>query len=114
MKQAKEAAKELNQRIQSSEEYKTYQSCLCKLKEASELYRQTQEFRRRNHELQNSTGEGNLYDEVFNLVKEYDTILQESVVADFLQAEQRLCACMQDVYKLMSENIQLDYEFLEK
>lgn len=114
MQQAIELAGRLNKQIQSSEEYKRYLETDRRLKENIELYGRYNEFRRRNYELQYSEGDSNLYDEVFNLVKEYDTILQEPIVSDFILAEQRLCAMMREVYQALSEGLELDYEYLER
>lgn len=114
MKQAIELAGRLNERIKNSEEYQRYVKTDRQLKAEPELYERYNEFRRRNYDLQFSEGDSNLYDEVFNLVKEYDTILQDSVVNDFILAEQRLCAMMQEVYAVLSEGLELDYEYLEK
>lgn len=114
MKQAIELAGRLNERIKNSEEYQRYVKTDRQLKAEPELYDRYNEFRRRNYDLQFSEGDSNLYDEVFNLVKEYDTILQDSVVNDFILAEQRLCAMMREVYAVLSEGLELDYEYLEK
>lgn len=114
MHQAIEMATALNSKIQNSEEYKRYQETSAKLKECPELYQRFNEFRRRNYELQFSDGESNLYDEVFNLVKEYESILHESVVNDFRVAENRLNAMLREVYAAISDDLELDYEYLER
>lgn len=114
MQKAIELAGRLNERIKNSEEYQRYVRTDRQLKAEPELYKRYNEFRRRNYDLQFSEGDSNLYDEVFNLVKEYDTILQDSRVNDFILAEQRLCAMMREVYAVLSEGLEFDYEYLEK
>lgn len=114
MRQAIEIAEKLNERIKESEEYKTYTEAIRRLRQESELYARFNEFRRRNCELQFSEGDSNLYDEVFNLTKEYDTILQNSLVSDFMLAEQRLSVRMQEMYEVLTQGLELDYEYLEK
>lgn len=114
MQKAIELAGRLNEQIKNSEEYQRYVKTDRQLKAEPELYRRYNEFRRRNYDLQFSEGDSNLYDEVFNLVKEYDTILQDSLVNDFILAEQRLCAMMREVYAVLSEGLEVDYEYLEK
>lgn len=114
MRHAIEQAGRLNQQIKNSEEYRHYMETNQQLKKNPELYERLNEFRRRNYDLQFSEGDSNLYDEVFNLVKEYDTILQESLVNDFILAEQRFCSMMQELYSALSEGLELDYEYLEK
>lgn len=114
MQQAIKLAGRLNEQIKNSEEYRRYIETDRSLKNEPELYNRYNEFRRRNYDLQFSEGDSNLYDEVFNLVKEYDTILQDSLVNDFILAEQRLCSMMQEVYVALSDGLEFDYEYLEK
>lgn len=114
MQAAINMAQELNKELMGSEEYLRYRETNRRLKDNPELYGRYNEFRRRNCELQTSEGDSNLYDEVFNLVKEYDTILQDTRVSDFMMAEQHLCNLMQDVYNAMTQGLELDYEYLEK
>lgn len=114
MQQAIDLADKLNEKIRDSEEYKYYIETARRLKEESELYQRYNEFRKKNYELQYSEGDSNLYDEVFNLSREYDTILQDSRVNDFILAEQRFCAMMREVYRILSKELEMDYEYLEK
>lgn len=114
MQAAINMAQELNKELLGSEEYRRYRETNQRLKEDAELYGRYNEFRRRNCEMQTSEGDSNLYDEVFNLVKEYDTILQDTRVSDFVMAEQHLCNLMQEVYNAMAQGLELDYEYLEK
>lgn len=114
MKQAVALAQQLNERIKSSEEYCRYVETDRRLRQEPELYARYNEFRRRNYDLQFSEGDSNLYDEVFNLAKEYDTMLQDTLVNDFVLAEQRFCSMMQEMYMALSDGLELDYEYLEK
>lgn len=114
MQRAIEMAKALNLEIRNSEEYRRYRDTSERLKQNTDLYNRFNEFRRRNYDLQFSEGDSNLYDEVFNLVKEYEAVLQDSYVNDFLAAEQRLNALMREMYVILAEDLELDYEYLEK
>lgn len=114
MRQAIELAEKLNMQIKNSREYQHYVETDRRLRDNRELHERFDEFRRRNYELQFSEGDSNLYDEVFNLVKEYDTILQDSIVNDFVLAEQRLCSLMRELYGTLSDGLELDYDYLEK
>ncbi len=114
MRQAIELAAKLNMQIKNSREYQRYVETDRRLRDNHELHERFDEFRRRNYELQFSEGDSNLYDEVFNLVKEYDTILQDSIVNDFVLAEQRLCSLMRELYGALSEGLEFDYDYLEK
>jgi cell fate (sporulation/competence/biofilm development) regulator YlbF (YheA/YmcA/DUF963 family) len=114
MQQAIEMAESLNAQIRNSDEYKRYQETSRRLKQQPELYERFNEFRRRNYELQFSEGDADLYDEVVHLMKEYEPVLQESTVNEFRLAEQRLSVLMRNVYTVLSEDLELDYEYLEK
>lgn len=114
MQQAIEMAEALNAEIRNSEEYKRYLETSRRLKQQPELYERFNEFRRRNYDMQFSEGDSNLYDEVVNLVKEYEGMLQDSAVNDFQLAEHRLNALLREVYAALSDELELDYEYLEK
>lgn len=101
-------SKQLNEHIRQSEAYRQYLRTKQELYEEPELCRQLQEFRRRNYELQNKTGI-NPYDEVKALVTEYDVLLHNSKVSDFLQAEQMVCKMMQKVFTSITEGLEFDY-----
>lgn len=98
----------LNIRIKESKEYKRYIETKNALYMNRELSEQLKEFRRRNYELQNQK-DVNPYDEVVGLVKEYDELLHNSTVSDFLKAEQRICKMMQKVYNSIAEGLEFDY-----
>lgn len=114
MQQAIEQAITLNQRIRESGEYQNYLDTLHRLREQPDLYYRFNEFRRRNYELQFQEPDGSLYDGVLALVKEYEGVLHESVVNDFRLAEQRLNVLMREIYGILSQDLDFDYEFLEK
>ena len=73
-----------------------------------ELSRHLQEFRAKNYELQNRQGV-NPYDEMIELTREYDELLHNSVVSDFLQAEQQICKLLQRVFDSIAEGLEFDY-----
>lgn len=100
--------KQLNKRIKDTEEYRKYLNTKRALCDNIELYDKLKEFREKNYELQNRQGE-NPFDEVNDLVRDYDELLHNSVVSDFLKAEQRICKLMQQVYNSISEGLEFDY-----
>lgn len=112
MQQVLDMAETLKKEILNSEEYRRYQEADRRLKDNRELYDRYNEFRRRNYELQCSEGDSNLYDEEVNLVREYDYVLQDSVVNEFRLAERRLGKLMRTVYRIISDELVLDDEFL--
>lgn len=108
MKEVISESKQLNKRILDSAEYKNYIDTKRVLYDNMDLCNQLKEFRRRNYELQNYQGV-NPFDEVSNLVREYDELLHNSVVSDFLRAEQHICRMMQEVYNSIAEGLEFDY-----
>ena len=62
----------------------------------------------KNYELQNRQGV-NPYDEMIELTREYDELLHNSVVSDFLQAEQQICKLLQRVFDSIAEGLEFDY-----
>lgn len=108
MKQVIEESKQLNEHIRSSEEYKTYIQTKQALRSDEQLCNQVKEFRARNYELQNRQGV-NPYDEMIELTREYDELLHNSVVSEFLQAEQSICKMMQQVIDSVVEGLEFEY-----
>lgn len=108
MKEVVEESKQLNAHIKNTEEYKDYLYTKQCLLENEDLCNQLKEFRRKNYELQNQQGI-NPYDEVNALVREYDVLLHNSIVSDFLSAEQNICMMMQRVFASIAEGLEFDY-----
>lgn len=98
----------LNEHIKQSPEYQRYISTKKLLHENTDLCQRLREFRAKNYELQNRRGD-NLYDEVNALVREYDELLHNSVVSDFLIAEQKICKMMQKVFNSVADGLEFDY-----
>lgn len=114
MKNALIQAQQLNDTIRQSAEYYNYQETKARLAQNETLYRNLNEFRRKNYELQNREGDENRYDEVCALVHEYQEILHDSFVSEFLLAEQRMCNMLQEVYEIINADLIFDYDYLEK
>lgn len=108
MKQVLKESVQLNEHIRASEEYQTYLRTKQALREEEELCRTLQEFRAKNYELQNRQGV-NPYDEMIDLTREYDELLHNSIVSDFLQAEQQICKLLQQVFDSIAEGLEFDY-----
>ncbi len=98
----------INELIKKSPEYEWYKKASERLHEHVDLYNQLKEYRRRNYELQNLAGM-NPYDEVVALVREYDVLLHNSVVSDFLKAEEHICSILKTVYNRIAEGLEFDY-----
>lgn len=98
----------LNEKIRQSAEYKKYIDTKKALYANMDLCNQLKEFRSRNYELQNREGV-NPFDEMNSLMREYDMLLHNSRVSDFLRAEQKICKMMRQVYDSISEGLEFDY-----
>ena len=105
-------AKKLNQIIKDSEEYRNYQQTLTAVKNNAELYQAMNSFRRKNYELQSYDDGVNRYKEIHDLGLEYESILRQPVVNDFLIAEQMLSRKMAEMYEEIADGIELDYEYM--
>ena len=108
MKEVLNQSIRLNEMIRQSNEYRVYLETKKKLYENMDLCNQLREFRRKNNDLQNQPGV-NAYDEVRKLVFEHDSLLHNSIVSDFLKAEQRVCKVMQQVYASIADGLEFDY-----
>ena len=99
---------EVNNAIRESEDYRRYIAAKERLHEHPELVRTLQEFSRKNHEILNATAY-NPYDEQHAIVREYDDLLHNSIVNEFIRSEQRLCKIMQQVIKTIADGLEFVY-----
>lgn len=106
-------AKKLNQTIKESDEYTQYLVTLQRVKENQELYQAMNSFRRRNFELQSYDDGVNRYLEIHNLALEYEKVLRNPIVNEFLIAEQMISRKMEKVYETIVEDLEFDYSYME-
>ena len=106
-------AYQLNQAIKESDEYKNYQQAMNSVKENQELYQAMNAFRRRNLELQNYDDGINRYEEIHNLAAEFEQVLKNPLVNEFLVAEQIFSRKLAEVYEVIAEGLVLDYDYME-
>lgn len=106
-------AYQLNQVIKNSEEYQKYLQAKDKVKKNIELYQAMNSFRRRNFELQSYDDGINRYEEIHNLSLEYEKVLRDPSVNEFLVAEQILSRKLVEVYEMIAEGLELDYDYME-
>ena len=78
-----------------------------------ELYQAMNAFRRRNFELQSYDDGINRYEEIHKLSLEYEKVLREPLVNDFLIAEQIFSRKLAQVYEMIAEGLELDYDYME-
>lgn len=103
-----EQCKQLNCKIKQSAEYQKYIDTKRALYDNVELYDKLRDFRNRNNAIQARQGDG-IFDEMNALLREYDELLHNSIVSDFMNAEQRICKMMQQVYRSLAEGLEFDY-----
>jgi len=106
-------AYQLNQVIKDSEEYRNYLSAKDRVKGNQELYQAMNAFRRRNLELQTYNDNVNRYEEIHNLSLEYEKVLRNPLVNEFLMAEQIFSRKLAEVYEVIAEGLELDYDYME-
>ena len=108
-----EHAKELNNIIRESEEYRCYQETLSEVRVNQELYQAMNSFRRRNYELQSYDDGINRYQEIHNLGLEYEHILRNPIVNNFLVAEQMFSRRLAEMYEIIADGLDMDYDYME-
>ena len=106
-------AYQLNQAIRESEEYKKYIEAKERVKANQELYQAMNAFRRRNCELQSYDDGINRYDEIHKLSLEYEKVLRNPLVNEFLVAEQIFSRKLVEVYEVIAAGLDLDYDYME-
>lgn len=101
-------SKELNALILESEEYQKY--CLYKkeLSQMPELKAMVQEYRKKNFEIE---GQDSLRRKT-DLSYECKNLLENPLVASYLNAELSLCKMLQNVTTNICKNIDLELDFL--
>jgi cell fate (sporulation/competence/biofilm development) regulator YlbF (YheA/YmcA/DUF963 family) len=106
-------AYQMNQVIKDSEEYQNYLVARKAVVANPELYQAMNAFRRRNCELQSYDDGINRYDEIRNLSIEYDKVLRNPAVNEFLIAEQILSRKLAEVFDVIADGLELDYGYME-
>ena len=109
----KKEAYQLNQIIRDSMEYRNYIEAKNRVKANQELYQAMNTFRRRNCELQSYDDGMNHYDEIHNLSQEYEKVLRNPLVNEFLVAEQIFSRKLAQVYEVIADGLELDYDYME-
>lgn len=106
-------ARALNQTIRDSEEYEHYLLAMKRVQENQELYQAMNAFRKRNFELQSYDDGVNRYQEIHALSMEYEKVLRNPLVNDFLMAEQVISRKLEQVYELIVDELVFDYSYME-
>uniref|UniRef100_UPI004057C355 YlbF family regulator n=1 Tax=Acetatifactor sp. TaxID=1872090 RepID=UPI004057C355 len=100
------ALEQLIATILDSEIYREFDLQRDKVNQYPELKAQIDEFRHKNFQLQTSDEYG--FDKVDQFEKEYEELMENSLVSDFLEAELAFCRMMQDINMRLTEAV--DFE----
>lgn len=103
-----EAAKRLAGIIRGTDVYEEYLHQREKLRRQPELYQQVNAYRQKNFDIQNGTDGEELFDKMEAFEREYRTFRENPVVDDFLRAELAFCRMMQEMYVLLTAEV--DFE----
>lgn len=105
--------KNLIRAIRTSNEYNHYHRVLDKIKQDEEIYGGMNEYRKRCFLLQMSGADSDSYlDDIARLRNEFGYILDNSLVNEFLIAEQRLNKMTRQINASILDCINLDIDFL--
>lgn len=113
MSRVDELAAELAVAIEESEEYKNFLQCKEEISKNPQLYQAVNELRKHNFELQNSSGDMDMYEEVVKIFDKYAYIRTNVVANRFLRSELSVCRMIQDIQRTMLENIDINVDFLD-
>lgn len=103
---------ELAQAVLDSEEYRNYLKYSDELKKNADLYRQVNEMRRGNFDIQNNADAGDVFEAAENLRRQYQELRQIEGVRDFLNAEMSLGRMIQEIYRTVVQDICFDLDWL--
>ena len=97
--------------VKESETYQKYMQERKKLELFPDLKQRIDEYRKNLYILQNSEDGDKLFDEVEKLEEEGASLRDDRLVSDFLAAELAFCRMMQDVYTLITAELEFDMTF---
>lgn len=103
--------KNLIRAIRGSNEYNHYHRVLEKIKQDKGLYDVMNEYRRRCFLLQMKNDESYL-DDIANLRNEFQDILNNNLVSEFLLAEQRINKMTRQINASIIDCVNIDVDFL--
>jgi cell fate (sporulation/competence/biofilm development) regulator YlbF (YheA/YmcA/DUF963 family) len=104
-------ARELADMIQSVDVYKRYLEARQAISADVELKKRTDEFRRRNFELQNSEV-SNPIEARMNLTREYNDVLKNHLAKEYLDSEIVVCRMMQHINIIVNKDLNIDVNFM--
>lgn len=94
--------------IRETDVYKSYTMQLARLKKNPELYKQVNDYRKLNFEMQNAVQVEDLFDKMDYFEREYKEFRENVIVDDFLKAELALCRMMQEINALIVDGLNFE------
>ncbi|MDR2888688.1 MAG: YlbF family regulator [Lachnospiraceae bacterium] len=96
---------ELIEKVKASSTYNEYVKHLYRIKGEQELYGKVNEYRRKNYILQTEEPAEGLMEKIDRLEEEYEPIIDNPLVRDFLRAELAFCRMMQEINRMIAREV---------
>ena len=106
-------SEELNRAVLDSAEYRRYVSTGQAVKADPDLYRAMNDYRKRNRQIQMYASDETVFDETTRVLSDYEAVLKNESVAEFLAAEQKLVRMLQGVYVKLGDHLEFDDSYIE-
>lgn len=108
-----ELARQLADTIMKSDVYIKYSDANEELNKNPQMKVMVDELRRYNFELQNAEGVPNMYDEVVKMYDKYAYVREDVAANRFLRYEVSMCRMIQNMVRVLFDNIDFDMDFLD-
>lgn len=112
MSQVQKVTMTLIEAIKESNEYVGYQKAKQEMFKYPLLKEKVDEFRKRNYEMQDSRTD--IFEEAGRLQQEYEQILKNAVVREYLNAENAFCRMIQQINWQIIDEIDFEADFIGK
>lgn len=112
MNQVEKATDVLVSEIKQSRQYIRYQESLQTLKKQKDLFREFNQFRKEYYKMAGKNE--NNFDELERLQQNYHDVMMNSDVSDLMEATDRLCLMMQEIYIKIADEVEIDIDFLDE
>ncbi|MBM7581257.1 cell fate (sporulation/competence/biofilm development) regulator YlbF (YheA/YmcA/DUF963 family) [Caldicoprobacter guelmensis] len=109
-------AHELARALSASKEYRDYKAAKERIEQDETTKRMLKDFKKRQLQLQAAYLSGRQPDEKeLDTFKKLSELIQHSPdISNFLQAEYRLNTLMSDIYRILSEAVDMDLDFMQE
>ena len=97
---------ELIAAVRNSRDYRRYEKSKELLRQRPELKKKVDEYRIRNFQMQQAGRD--LYDESDEMLREFDSTLQDPLAAEYLDSESAVCRMVQRVFNYISKSLAVD------